>query len=492
MPQLNLGPNFYNALTKLANKYNLTPEDLLLVFYNETRLQSDAGHGQNGAAGLSQIISFNLPKIGWTQGPEAFSKLSAEEQLPYIERMFDSTFKAFGMPKDATYLHILNFVPASMLLPEVKSGSDDAVLVENFMITKGYLPEHGTYYGYAKVSPADEVRIYNSNRGLDYNKDGKITVGDMRNNLERLRSSAEFQNILRELQENSSETNIPPECEQNISNPPPQCQQNISNMPKQRLPNPTNTFSSDSIPSIDSMQSAFKAAASDYDQYYSSRIVKIAYIRKLPNGKYRVFSEKGKNMGTYNSRSGAKNRLRQIEYFKHNADDGLFEIDLSDIDDLSYSAIMRKLNENNEKDFMNDFVRLYKEIFDEMYSNDKVNEEICLKIVIERLKEKYDIKLPIIKQAQYDDPINTARILGNMVLFLMGRIKPENRKRVLENMINKINYLNESELSSKNLPGGAAIGNAITLIKTTLMGKSPQFIRNVLNAMTQHLRANNA
>ena len=46
-------------------------------------------------------------------------------------------------------------------------------------------------------------------------------------------------------------------------------------------------------------------------------LVKLSYIRKLPNGKYRVFSEKGKNMGTYDSRKGALKRLRQIEFFKH-------------------------------------------------------------------------------------------------------------------------------------------------------------------------------
>lgn len=46
-------------------------------------------------------------------------------------------------------------------------------------------------------------------------------------------------------------------------------------------------------------------------------MIKVAYIKKLPNGKYRVYSESGKNMGTFSSKSEAKNRLKQIEYFKH-------------------------------------------------------------------------------------------------------------------------------------------------------------------------------
>jgi len=49
-------------------------------------------------------------------------------------------------------------------------------------------------------------------------------------------------------------------------------------------------------------------------------MAKISYIKKLPDGKFRVYSEKGRNMGTYNSRSAAKERLKTIEYFKHQDD----------------------------------------------------------------------------------------------------------------------------------------------------------------------------
>jgi GH24 family phage-related lysozyme (muramidase) len=50
---------------------------------------------------------------------------------------------------------------------------------------------------------------------------------------------------------------------------------------------------------------------------------KEAYIKQIGPKKFRVYSEKGKNMGTYSSRAGAKERLKKIEYFKHknSADD---------------------------------------------------------------------------------------------------------------------------------------------------------------------------
>lgn len=42
------------------------------------------------------------------------------------------------------------------------------------------------------------------------------------------------------------------------------------------------------------------------------------HIRKLPNGKYRIYSIKtGKNLGTFNTRAAALKHEREIEYFKH-------------------------------------------------------------------------------------------------------------------------------------------------------------------------------
>jgi hypothetical protein len=40
-------------------------------------------------------------------------------------------------------------------------------------------------------------------------------------------------------------------------------------------------------------------------------------IRKIGENKYRVVSQKGKNLGTYPSRKAAEKRLQEVEYFKH-------------------------------------------------------------------------------------------------------------------------------------------------------------------------------
>lgn len=59
---------------------------------------------------------------------------------------------------------------------------------------------------------------------------------------------------------------------------------------------------------------------------------KLSHIRKLRGkDKWRVYSEEGKNLGTYDSEPAAKERLQQIHYFKSNIEDGMLENDAKDI-----------------------------------------------------------------------------------------------------------------------------------------------------------------
>jgi hypothetical protein len=58
-------------------------------------------------------------------------------------------------------------------------------------------------------------------------------------------------------------------------------------------------------------------------------MIKIAIIKKLPNGKYRLYSRKKdksghrRNLGTYDSLAGAKKREKAVQWFKHHSDDGM-------------------------------------------------------------------------------------------------------------------------------------------------------------------------
>ena len=125
--------------------------------------------------------------------------------------------------------------------------------------------------------------------------------------------------------------------------------------------------------------------------YYSGSLIKNAYIRKLPNGKYRVFSEKGKNMGTYNSHQAAKKRLQQIEFFKHKkASNNL--LDLSHLDDVSYSAVVRELRKLN-KQAADHFISIYKKCFDQAISQN-LNDECILPLTLMIFNKHYTLSLP--------------------------------------------------------------------------------------------------
>lgn len=39
-------------------------------------------------------------------------------------------------------------------------------------------------------------------------------------------------------------------------------------------------------------------------------------IRKLPSGGYRLYSKKGRNLGTFQTRAAARTHEREVNYFK--------------------------------------------------------------------------------------------------------------------------------------------------------------------------------
>lgn len=43
-------------------------------------------------------------------------------------------------------------------------------------------------------------------------------------------------------------------------------------------------------------------------------------IRKLKSGKYRLYSKKGKNLGTFDTRAAAEKHEQEVNYFKHKKD----------------------------------------------------------------------------------------------------------------------------------------------------------------------------
>jgi hypothetical protein len=112
--------------------------------------------------------------------------------------------------------------------------------------------------------------------------------------------------------------------------------------------------------------------------------IKNSYIGRLSNGKWRVYSSKGRTLGTYSSKKQAEKRLQQIEMFKHmdkkkkkrKAELNMIYTKIVKSQELpepettkTYSSIMRDLNKN-EPDKLQPFMVAFKDAFDEAIEND--------------------------------------------------------------------------------------------------------------------------
>lgn len=239
--------------------------------------------------------------------------------------------------------------------------------------------------------------------------------------------------------------------------------------------------------------------AGSYENSCIQGLIKIARIKKLPGGKYRVVSMKGKNLGTYNSREGAEKRLKQVEYFKHvdnsSADDSDDEnvIDLMNAVDFSYSAIMREMRQNASKDQVRLFLTLFKKEFDNaVKSKLQKPEKVALQNSLIKFNKKHKIKVKkkLVKNAavsELGDPIQVGKYLADIVRFTLNRIPLELRAKAIESLRKKFYSFNANEIAQKDLPPTSAIGQSITFVKHVLFNHDAQYVRDVLNNIVRNL-----
>jgi hypothetical protein len=232
------------------------------------------------------------------------------------------------------------------------------------------------------------------------------------------------------------------------------------------------------------------------DDYYQEALISLGRIRKLPNGKYRVLSEKGKNLGTSDSRKGAEKRLRQVEYFKHkdkNSTNDSKTIDLTDIDDFSYSAIMRKLNQKAEFDQVKQFMNFFKKEFDKAVKN-KIQkpEKVALQNSLIKFNKICPIKLKkkLVKSAavsELGNPILVGKYLADIVRFTLNKMEPQARNQAIDSLRKKFYVFNADEIANKKMPPTSSIGQAIIFVKHVLFNQQPDYIRAVINNLVRDL-----
>jgi hypothetical protein len=235
--------------------------------------------------------------------------------------------------------------------------------------------------------------------------------------------------------------------------------------------------------------------ASDYCDNCVYHISKTAIIKKLPGGKYMVTSEKGRNLGVYTSKEQAKKRLQQVEYFKHKDDNDASEqpIDLTKLEEFSYSSLMRELRKKATDKQFKYFLKMHKFCFDKAIDKKiKHPEEASLNIAFIKLTNKYKIQVnnQTVKIASKTDlgaPASVGKYLADIIKFILKRISPAKRQGSINRLKRKIYYLNENELALKKMPASSAMGQSITFVKTVLFNKDARYIRDVLNHLVRSL-----
>lgn len=155
-----LPETFWTKFVEMSSRLGANPEHLAQVIYSESGFDPHATNEQNGrviAKGLNQLVEKTAKRLGMTD-PEwrNYQNVPAEEQLKYVEKFFKTVGKATGQDGkwvSATQLYVANFAPKY-----VRQASNPNTVL------------------YTQQENKD---AYEKNKGLDRDKKGHITAGDL-------------------------------------------------------------------------------------------------------------------------------------------------------------------------------------------------------------------------------------------------------------------------------------------------------------------------
>lgn len=146
----NLSDAFLIGMAKWGRDHKTNPRHMLAVSAYEASGINPAASNPAGAYGLFQFTEASRTKIGWLKPMAMIATLPSEEQLPLIDRYFKS---------HAPY------------------GSIGEVYGETFL--PGRMADRGRSPNTVLTEAGEKEKFYESNKSLDSNGDGKITIADL-------------------------------------------------------------------------------------------------------------------------------------------------------------------------------------------------------------------------------------------------------------------------------------------------------------------------
>ncbi len=139
-------PGFVLALAQVADRLGLDPNYLGAVMSLESGFNPAAVNAHGGATGLIQFMPATAVLVGTTT--PALRAMTAIQQLPYVEAFYEKAGRAIHPETPGDY-YMATFLPAYVGKPA------------DFVIAERGMP------------------VYEQNPGLDADKDGTLTVGDV-------------------------------------------------------------------------------------------------------------------------------------------------------------------------------------------------------------------------------------------------------------------------------------------------------------------------
>lgn len=179
---MSLDDEFFPSLRILAAQLGVPPQWFLNLIYLESRFQTTAHRPGSQYYGLTQLNAADIVKEG--VDPNGFLTWSASDQLRIIGPWYIATARAY-LPQGGTIsspgvLYALNLAPGSV---KNNGTSQNAVMYA----------APSPYY-YANAGGYNHANGW----GLDFNRDGTITIGDLDLFMSKLtRESAYLKNLAR-------------------------------------------------------------------------------------------------------------------------------------------------------------------------------------------------------------------------------------------------------------------------------------------------------
>ena len=145
---------FLKAIEDLSEKRGINQSELLGLIASESSFDPKAVNKDTGATGLIQFMPEVAESLGTTT--DEIQKMSRAEQVKLIDKYFDMN----KLPDNPT----AGQLKTNVLMPAYTDKSDDfELMTKNKKFTDGETGNPNTY---------------SQNKGLDYNKDGFVTVGE--------------------------------------------------------------------------------------------------------------------------------------------------------------------------------------------------------------------------------------------------------------------------------------------------------------------------